>query len=67
MMNRVSQGLLAIGNWCATMSFTTCVVYRIICKSCKETNHLVFMLIVFYMFNFFTTFDIDVNGGERVI
>ena len=63
-MNTVSQGLLAIGNWYATVSFDTCVVYRIICKSCKATDQLVGMVVDYCMFNFSTTFDIDVNGGE---
>ena len=63
-MKRVSQGLLTIGNWSAIVSLDTCVVYRTICKSCKSIDQLVVMLIDCFIFNFYTIFDIDVNGGE---
>ena len=63
-MKRVIQGLLAIGNWCETMYFSTCVVYRIVYKICKAIDQLVVVMIDCFMFNFCTTFDIDVNGGE---
>ena len=63
-MNRVIQGILAIGSWYAIVYFDTCVVYRIIWKSSKAIDRLVVMQIDFCIFNFCTTFDIDVNGGE---
>ena len=69
MMNRVSQGLLVIGNWYATISVDTCVVYRVICKSCKATEWLVVVLIDYLTFkklnHLCIIFDNDVNERER--